>query len=887
MTSPPNDIRDTQSRLPRSTDAVAIGTVLHNRYQTISYLGRGGMSNVYKALDTRTGRSVAVKVLHSELLSDETRVKRFEQEAKTYRNLRHRHIVKIFDFFTDECERHCLVMEYMEGKNLSETLDEKGRLSVRRAIKIFSEICSALGYAHQQGVVHRDLKPSNIALVEKGGDSDYVKILDFGIAKLMPSDTDTITQLGLTQTGEIVGSPLYMSPEQCMAKPIDLRSDIYSLGCLMYEALTGQPPLVGGNVYETFHMQTHERPKPLATLRPEFKDGTQLESIILRCMAKNPKHRYQSMQQVSEALDRVGSYIPKGTVGKALDAWHERRIRARAERGRGIPPALVAGLTAIVILSCVFVFQDRIRRLIEPAEHRYIHAEKAYNTAIDAADYDTADKMSLTAFNIASEEKKDSLVPAMVNLIDLYRLMGRQKEADNFLERIAQVEQANNKDVFKNEDKLFAQLEKKVENDPAGIDEIEDYCFQLNDQAVTYIDKGLYKRARDVLSRTIKIARAALGEKNLVYATLVDNRALLSLKDNLSERYDQIGARLEEAIETRSSIAGKESAGLVPTLEALSEVKRRTGDLKGAEEDAQHALSIARSAYRSSSTQASVARLQLAQVYLAQGQTSKVLHLLPPTISVLDRPESEADKAMALVLYGNALRRSDKYTEAIAKFEEARELVRNIATRDPLIASQALLGLADVYNTRAKHDPARAEALYRRSLSLMLRSNSREESQVVYIMERLARLYRESGRSQETEKLYRMVEHVDKTTGKTIGLIEDKLLLGQYYRDQQKFKEAQDNIENALSLSQSFFGAQSARTCEVTAILADTYIWQKDYVRAHGLVSDAVLMLRSDNLSGKLSRQAKLQVLSTYQRYLEQTGKRDQAASIQKELGEL
>ena len=140
MTSSPNDIRDTQSRLPRSTDAVAIGTVLNNRYQTISYLGRGGMSNVYKALDTRTGRSVAVKVLHSELLSDETRVKRFEQEAKTYRNLRHRHIVKIFDFFTDECERHCLVMEYMEGKNLSETLDEKGRLSVRRAIKIFSEI---------------------------------------------------------------------------------------------------------------------------------------------------------------------------------------------------------------------------------------------------------------------------------------------------------------------------------------------------------------------------------------------------------------------------------------------------------------------------------------------------------------------------------------------------------------------------------------------------------------------------------------------------------------------------------------------------------------------------------------------------------------------------
>ncbi|MBZ0185637.1 MAG: tetratricopeptide repeat protein, partial [Candidatus Obscuribacterales bacterium] len=305
--------------------------------------------------------------------------------------------------------------------------------------------------------------------------------------------------------------------------------------------------------------------------------------------------------------------------------------------------------------------------------------------------------------------------------------------------------------------------------------------------------------------------------------------------------------------------------------------------------DAQHALSIARSAYRSSSIQASIARLQLADVYVASGQVNRAAQMLPATISAIDRlNESDSSiKSRALVLLGNALKEQDKYSDAIEKFDQARELQIKSLHKDPLIAAQALVGLADVYNTRAKHDKKKAETIYKRALTLMLRSQAREESQVLYIMDNLSRIFRESGRVDETEKLYKMVEHVDKSTGKTSGLIEDKLLLGQLYREKQDLKQARDNIENALSLSQAFYGARSAKACEITAILAETYIWQNDFVKAHGLVSDAVLMLRSDNLTGKLSRQAKLQVLSTYRRYLERTGKSEQAASVQKELEHL
>ncbi|MBX3139107.1 serine/threonine protein kinase, partial [Candidatus Obscuribacterales bacterium] len=375
------DVTDHMRRAAKS-EAVGIGAIIKNRYQVVAYLGRGGMSTVYKALDMSTGRTVALKILHAELLSDTTRVQRFTQEAKTYRNLRHDHIVKTYDFFMDDAERHCLVMEYHEGKNLSEVLSDTGRLSVRRAIKVFSEICSALDHAHAQGIVHRDLKPSNIALVETENDGDFVKVLDFGIAKLMPNDDNT--QLGLTQTGEIVGSPLYMSPEQCMAKPIDHRSDIYSLGCLMYEALTGEPPLMGGNVYETFHMQTHDRPRPLGDIRPEFKNGTQFEFIILKAMAKNPRHRYQTMNELKDALEHVGAFTSGSGINKLITGYQQRKIRERASKGKGIPAVVAASVTAVVVIACGFLFQDRIKQIIVPADQRFNSAIVAYRNAFDA-----------------------------------------------------------------------------------------------------------------------------------------------------------------------------------------------------------------------------------------------------------------------------------------------------------------------------------------------------------------------------------------------------------------------------------------------------------------------------------------------------------------------
>ncbi|MCB9470392.1 MAG: serine/threonine protein kinase [Candidatus Obscuribacterales bacterium] len=891
MTSSQNQ-RSTGTHKKARSDALVIGTVLKNRYRTVSYLGRGGMSNVYKALDSRTGATVAVKILHSELLSDETRVKRFFQEAKTYRNLRHKHIIKLYDFFTDEADRHCIVMEYMEGKNLSETLDERGKLTVRRAIKIFTEICDALGYAHKQGIVHRDLKPSNIALVEKGGDADYVKILDFGIAKLIPSDTDTLTDLGLTQTGEIVGSPLYMSPEQCMAKTIDLRSDIYSLGCLMYEALTGQPPLIGGNVYETFHMQTHERPKPLAELRPEFKDGTQLESIILKCMAKNPKHRFQSMQQVIDALEQVGSYTPRGSVANAIHAWQEKQIRKHAERGKGVNPVLVAVLTALIIGGGTFTFKDKIIRFIEPAERRYHHAVKIYDNAVAGLDFNKAETASVEALNIADEERKEWVSPSLVRVIDLYRMTGRYKAADQLSDRLRALEEADKKDVFKGEQKGLASLRNLITSTDGDKDQIEDYCYQLNDIAVSYMDAGMWDRARTLLEKTIVLAKEGLPENSLVINNLVDNLAILDLKDNHNEKYLDVKKKLEEAIELRKNAAGRASAGLFPTLEALADVNRRLGELDQAKENALEALGIARNTYRPTSPQAAEAKCELAEIYLAQNQVPKALSTLNAAAASLERSSEvpETLRARTFILLADALRMSDEADKAIKRYEEALNILAEVkepTEQELLLRADANRGLGDMYSTRIRKNDTKAEACYLNALVAMLRSPAREENKVLNLVGDLARMYRSQQKTEKIRELYEMVEHVDKMSGKTNGVIEDMLLLAEYHRENQDLKMSTKYLEDALSLAQSFYGFEGAKTAQISSALAHTYMLTNDYKQAKSLAEKPVELIRSDNLVGSLDRAAKLKIFSTYARYLDHSGDKEKMAEIQKEIDEL
>ena len=242
------------ARAPLNDPLVGTSIGDHGKYKILAVAGEGGMSHVYKAEQKPIDRVVAVKTLKLQLLEDPGLFKRFQREVKALSQLNHPNIVTAFDCFFGANGQVYFVMDYLSGRSLQEVLAVEKRLSPERAREIFVQVCSATEHANRHGIVHRDLKPGNIMLTGNSGE-EVVKIVDFGLAKL-GADAQR-----LTQTGELWGSPLYMSPEQCQGLELDSRSDIYSLGVVIFEALTGSTPFFGANCVETFKMHLHSAPQ--------------------------------------------------------------------------------------------------------------------------------------------------------------------------------------------------------------------------------------------------------------------------------------------------------------------------------------------------------------------------------------------------------------------------------------------------------------------------------------------------------------------------------------------------------------------------------------------------------------------------------------------------
>jgi tRNA A-37 threonylcarbamoyl transferase component Bud32 len=287
------------------------GRILDDRYRLGSLLGVGGMAKVYLADDRVLERQVAVKVLSPPYAQDPMFVERFRREARAAARLSHPNIVAVFDSGSDAGE-HYLVMEYVAGQSLAELLHRQGRLTPRRAAELAVEVCAALAAAHAQGLVHRDVKPANV-LADADG---RVKVADFGIVKAAATAT-------LTGTGTVLGTAAYLSPEQAQGGPVDARSDLYSLGCLLYELLCGTPPFGSGAdsppvAVATRHL--HQPPEPPSAHNPQVDAG--LDAVVLTALAKEPAQRYQSAVELQDALERVlaGDAVAAGPVGSPAAA---------------------------------------------------------------------------------------------------------------------------------------------------------------------------------------------------------------------------------------------------------------------------------------------------------------------------------------------------------------------------------------------------------------------------------------------------------------------------------------------------------------------------------------------------------------------------------------
>lgn len=275
-----------------------VGKKLTDHYEVLSVVGHGGMGVVYKAKHDLMERFVAIKMLLVQYITDSQSVRRFQHEAKAASKLSHPNIITLYDYGVSPTGQPYLVMDYLEGISLAEIIKSDGQIGCERGVKIFLQVCDALEHAHNQKLVHRDLKPGNVMLINNDDLKDHVKVVDFGVSKIMGSDEAQ----RLTQTGEICGSPVYMSPEQCEGKKLDPRSDIYSMGVLMYEALTGELPLMGKTMVETMSKHLGQRAPRFATVRPDLYIPEYLENVVFHCLEKNPADRPQSMASLKEEL---------------------------------------------------------------------------------------------------------------------------------------------------------------------------------------------------------------------------------------------------------------------------------------------------------------------------------------------------------------------------------------------------------------------------------------------------------------------------------------------------------------------------------------------------------------------------------------------------------
>ena len=340
----------------KDMDNSYIGKLVSGRYEIISLIGIGGMSNVYKAVDTKTGQTVAVKFMKPELFENEELVRRFKNESKAISLLNHPNIIKVLDVSITPTEKY-IVVEYIDGITLKEYIENRKILTVRETVRFTQTILDAIGYAHQNGIIHRDMKPQNVMLLRDG----TIRIMDFGIARLSTANQHTVTD-------KAIGSVHYISPEQVKGKESDARSDIYSIGIMMYEMLTGVLPFTGDSAVNVAMKQVNETAKLPSRIVDAVPEG--LEQIVMKAMEKNPADRYQSADEMIADLKRFKEnpaiVFPYGKEEEATQAIPVKTAKTAAQKGGnskkkrkktfGILHALAAIALVVFIGSLVRIF---------------------------------------------------------------------------------------------------------------------------------------------------------------------------------------------------------------------------------------------------------------------------------------------------------------------------------------------------------------------------------------------------------------------------------------------------------------------------------------------------------------------------------------------------
>lgn len=692
-----------------------ISMVLPRRYRVMSLLGRGSTSVVYKGTYEPLDQLVAIKMLKSHLVSDPHQAKRFQQEIKTVGSLNHPNIVGILDFGVTEQGVPYLVMEYLEGLSLADMIEKEERVSVNRAIKIFSQAADALAYAHAEGVIHRDIKPSNLVVVDTEEERDVVKIVDFGIAKVVGSANSNsggkVGGLGLTATGEVLGTPLYMSPEQANGRELDGRSDIYALGCVMYHAITGKPPFVGDTAIDTIRLQISGVATPIDQARPDLFFPERLQSVINKALQKDPRARYQRMEHLKADIDSCGRKSdigsPNQRVSRALPAIEiEYEPSAQTSVGplklRLTLPVLSAIIAAVIVIAvggwAVLTDGGKKQQLNLSMP---LGSEAQWRQALDGAQAAYA----AAQYNESAQLYKEALTQAN-------KFSGPDpRQAVTLSGLAAALIAMDNLDEAQKDCKLALKIyEQTNPNDPARAE-------VLTNLAKIYCSKNNLTDAEWCANEALKLRQDVLGPTHHEVAASLQALAAIRCQRGNYKQADELLVKAQ-AIAEKSM--GKDNADLASILHDLAVVREKEGNYANAEELFNRALGIR-------------------QKYLGVEHPA-----VADTLCALGRLEFNVRKdASAETMFNNAL--------AIRK--------KAFGDNSPRVA-EVYSSLAVFYDDQKRFD--KAEDCYRKAVETRSAIYGNDSAQLLPSLEALARFLRRHNQSQGAEVYENQINEIRK-----------------------------------------------------------------------------------------------------------------------------
>jgi len=814
-----------------SSQALQPGHVLGGRYEILELLGQGGMGAVYKARDREVDRLVALKVIRPELAGHPDVLRRFKQELILARQVTHKNVIRIFDLGEAEGAKF-ISMEYIDGRDLKSIHAERGKLQPEEAAEIIEQVCLALDAAHAEGVIHRDLKPQNI-MVDKHG---RVVVMDFGIARSKELS-------GLTQTGDLVGTPEYMSPEQAKGEEIDSRSDLFSLGIILYELLTGISPYEATTPVVALLKRTQERAVPPDKLDPAIPKF--MNDIVVRCLEIDPQRRYASAQEILQDLE--ARHGPR----RGITTLHMPRFRMVEE----FPTKWIApGLALIMLLTIGLVFRGKI---FAPGSKP---AQPAISLAIlpfrNASGDPKLDWLGTSLAEMLSTDVGQSSHLRMVSSDRLHQILhDLQISPDstldpNTLRRLAEFSSAetvvwgqyarfgdqiridaklqdlkydrtaalkaeapNEKAVPEAVDRLAEAIRQNLTLSPAIVKELQTQSFKSSSKslpALRYYNEGLqllrqgrYLEAQKQLQASIQqdpefalaYSRLAQADANLGYDNEAEQaaRKAVDLSEALppQEKYRIVASHAgimkdyPKAIEAYENLA-KASPGDSDVQFALGSLYEETGAFQKARE---HYAAVLKA-----DPQSVEALWKMGCVEIEGDNPQGSLDYLNRGLTLSIELENDEKKALILQAIGNAYQLMNKPEEALRNFQESLAIQRRLGQKRGVAAS--LNGMAQVYSLLGKPDAALAS--FNETLKVEQEMGAKKEAGNTLID--LANFYEDRGQHDQALKMYKESLEIQRDAGDETNQALCLNNIGNCHFSKGDYEDALTYYQQALQL---------------------------------------------------------------------------------------